>query len=68
MIIVIVSSHYSTIASKLSSNNSVPVLATLFVLSYSKILRAVITVYSSTTIEYPDGFRRTVWIYDGNVE
>ena len=68
MIIVIVASHYSTTASKLSGDNGMPVLATLFLLSYSKILRTVITVYSSTTIEYPDGFKQTVWIYDGNIE
>ena len=68
MVIVIVSSHYSTIASKLSGNNGVPVLATLFLLSYDKILRTVITVFSSTTIDYPDGFRQRVWIYDGNIE
>ena len=68
MIIVIVSSHYSTTASKLCGNNGVSVLATLFLLSYTKILRTVITVYSSTTIEYPDGFRRSVWIYDANID
>ena len=68
MIAIIVSSHYSTRASQLSGNNAVSVLATLFLLSYTKILRTVITVFSSTTLEYPDGFSKKVWLYDSNVE
>ena len=68
VIIIIVSSHYSTIASRLNGRNAVQVLATLFLLSYTKLLRLVITVFSSTTITYPDGFVRSVWLYDGNVD
>ena len=68
MSVIIVCSHYSTTVSKLSGNNAVSVLATLFLLSYTKILRTVITVFSSTTLEYPDGFSKRVWLYDGNVE
>ena len=43
-------------------------LATLFLLSYAKILRIVITVFSSTTLAYPDNFKKRVWLYDGNIE
>ena len=68
MIVIIVSSHYSTRASKVSGNNAVSVLATLFLLSYTKILRTVITIFSSTTLEYPDGFSKRVWLYNGNIE
>ena len=68
VIMIIVSSHYYTTAAKLSGNNAVQILATLFLLSYAKLLRLTITILSSTTLEYPDGSVRRVWLYDGNVD
>ena len=68
VIAIIVASHYSTRVSKVIPNNALQVLATLFLLSYAKILRIVITVFSSTILVYPDGFKRKVWLYDGNIE
>ena len=65
---IIVVSHYSTQASKLIGHNAVQVLATLFLLSYAKLLRIIITVFSSTELVYPDGYHRRVWLYDGNVD
>ena len=47
--------------------NPVSVLATLFLLSYSKILRAIILALSTTSLEYPDGTLKQVWVYDGSV-
>jgi hypothetical protein len=66
--IIIIASHYSTKASRLSGNNAVQVLATLFLLSYAKLLRLIITIFSSTELVYPDGHYRRVWLYDGNVD
>ena len=68
VIVIIVTSHYSTIASRLSGNNAVQVLATLFLLSYAKLLRLIIIIFSSTELVYPDGYHRRVWLYDGNVD
>ena len=68
VVVIIVVSHYSTRASKLFGNNAVQVLATLFLLSYAKLLRIIITVFSSTELVYPDGYVRRVWLYDGNVD
>ena len=68
VIIIIVASHYSTMVSKFTPNNTLQVLATLFLLSYTKILRIVITVFSSTILTYPDSFKKRVWLYDGNIE
>ena len=68
VIIIIVLSHYSTLAARLSGRNAVPVLATLFLLSYAKLLRITITVFQSTELEYPDKSVRKVWLYDGNVD
>ena len=68
VIIIITASHYSINVSKFTPNNALQVLATLFLLSYAKILQVVITVFSSTTLIYPDGFKKRVWLYDGNIE
>ena len=65
--IIIVASHHSSMAAKIFGNNSVPVLATLFLLSYAKLLRAIITVFTFTFLDYPDGSRQAVWSYDANV-
>ena len=68
VITIIVASHYSTTVSRLFPHNALQVLATLFLLSYAKIFRTVITVFSSTILVYPDGFQKRVWLYDGNIE
>lgn len=44
----------------------VPILATLFFISYAKILRTIIAALSVTSLEYADGSYR-VWVYDGNI-
>ena len=64
---IILLSHYFKIAARLSGRNAVPVLATLFLLSYAKLLRIIITVFQSTGLHYPDNSVRKVWFYDGNV-
>ena len=68
VIVIIVACRYSVKASKLCDNNAVQVLATLFLLSYAKLLRLIITVFSSTELVYPDGYHRRIWLYDGNVD
>ena len=65
---IIVSSHYSTRAARLTGNNAVQVLATLFLLSYTTLLRVTIVSLSFTTLKYPDGYVQKVWLYDGNVD
>ena len=68
VVVIIVSSHYSTTAAKLSGRNAVQVLATLFLLSYAKLLRITITAFSFTLLEYPDGSVKRIWLYDGNLD
>ena len=65
--VIIITAHHSTKASKLVGRNPVQVLATLFLLSYTKLLRMIITMFSSTVLTYPDDYARRVWLYDGNV-
>jgi len=64
--IVLVAS-ISTRFTRLVGNNSVPVLATLLLLSYGKVLGTVINIYSVASIEYPDGSTHSVWAVDGNI-
>ena len=68
LIAIIVISHYSSTASRVFGNNAVKVLATLFLLSYAKILRVVIIVFSFSVLVYPDGYKKKVWLLDGNIE
>ena len=59
-------SHHSVTVTKLLGSSPVPVLATLFLLSYAKLLRIMIAVLSLTTLHYPDK-DIVVWIHDANV-
>ena len=52
--IIVLSDRYTSVA-RLSGRNAVPVLATLFLLSYTKLLRVVVTALAYTTLKYPDG-------------
>ena len=66
-LIIIYTSRYSITISKLIGRNSVHVLATLFLLSYAKLLRTVISVVSPLTIRDEGGNTHLVWLMDGNV-
>ena len=65
--LMIVLSHYFDMIAKALGKNPVAALATLFLLSYSKILRTVIVALSFTRLDYPDSTTKVVWLYDGNV-
>ena len=65
---IIISSHYSMKISKLCGKNIVPVLATLLLLSYSKLLQLVVDVFTFARILHSDGYTNPVWLYDGNVD
>ena len=66
-VVMIISSHFSTYVSKLIGKNAVQVLATLFLISFSRLFQLIIDVISFTTITYPDGYRKKVWLIDGNI-
>ena len=65
--LIIILSRYSIRVSKLMGNNSVPVLATLFLLSHAKLLRIIISALSYTILYTSEG-HKAVWSADGNVE
>ena len=63
--IILASSHSSKIARSLGTN-PVAVLATLFLLSYAKLLCSIINPLFVITLEYPSDSKK-VWLVDGNV-
>ena len=65
--LIILASHFSHRFTKLLGNNPVSVLATLILLSYTKILRNLIAALYVTYLEYPT-YNRGVWLYDANID
>ena len=67
--VIIYLSRRSIIIVKLVGSSAVLVLATLFLLSYAKLQRTVITAFSFTYLQnyHGDGKPLAVWLYDGNV-
>ena len=64
--LVILVSNYSHRFANLLGNNPVPILATLILLSYAKILHTLIAAINFTHLEYPE-YNRSVWLYDANI-
>ena len=66
---IIIASRYSTRILRLTYRRSLPVLATLFLLSYTGVLRTVLTVlFSYSTITHlPSGHQQLVWSIDASV-
>ena len=66
---IIIASRYSTRILRLTYTRSLPVLATLFLLSYTGVLRTVLTVlFSYSTITHlPSDHQQIVWSIDASV-
>ena len=64
--LIIVLAKYNDGVAKAMGNNGVPVLATLFLLSYAKLFNTIIKVLSFTTLQTTQG-QHLVWSVDGNI-
>ena len=64
--LMVLVSHFSSKFARLLGNNPISVLATLILLSYTKILHTFITVLYVTNLEYPT-YNTMVWLYDTNI-
>ena len=66
---IIIASRYSSRILRMTYTRSLPVLATLFLLSYTDVLRTVLTVlFSYSTITHlPSGHKQIVWSIDASV-
>ena len=62
-VIIVIGRHSSTVA----RIKAVPVVATLMQLSYSKLVRTIITIFSFCQFNAPNSSVSYIWIYDGNV-
>ena len=68
IVLIIVLSQYSTrFAQLIGRRNPVATLATLIILSYTKLLQNIITVLSFASLKYPNGTREIVWLPDATV-
>ena len=66
---IIIASRYSYKILRLTYTRSLPVLATLFLLSYTGVLRTVLTVLFSYSVitHLPSGHKQIVWSIDASV-
>ncbi len=73
MLMIIILSRYFQSLARIIGGNSVPVLATLFLLSYSKLLHTIIALFQLSPLQIVsiDSFEvqktKNVWSYDGTV-
>ena len=66
VLLLTIVSRYSITVSRLSGTNTVSVLATLFLLSYAKLLRTTFNSFNTTTIIGSNNTYSSVWLLDGN--
>lgn len=67
VLVIIMASRFSPTIARIFGSKPVPVLATLLLLSFNRILQVVIISLSSTIITYPDGSLHARWTNDGNL-
>ena len=66
--LMILVSNFSHRFANLLGNNPVSILATLILLSYTKILRTLIAAINITHLEYPEEHIKSAWLYDANID
>ena len=67
IVLIIVFGWYSTVVARIVGSNSIPVLATLLLMSYTKLQRTILESLSFTKVESHTDQIFYVWLYDGNV-
>ena len=68
IVIILISSRSSRFSTLIGKKDPVATLATLILLSYTKLLQTVITSSSYVKVEYPDGTSTVRWVRDANIE
>ena len=67
-VLIIICSKYATFVGKLLGSNPVAMLATIILLSYTKLLQVCIGILSSETVMYSNGTSIRLWKVDPTVE
>ena len=65
--IIKLSYHCDAFGRLIGRRDPVATLATLVLLSYTKLLQTIITTFSSATLNYPDGSKTHVWLPDATI-
>ena len=67
IVIICTSSHSSKFSNLIGKKNPVATLATLILLSYTKLLETIIISFSFVSLNYPNGTVVTKWLPDASV-
>ena len=67
VLVIVISGHSTRFSQLIGSRNPVATLATLILLSYTKLLQNIITVVSFAVIKYPNGTHELVWRPDASL-
>ena len=67
LVLIQLQRRFPAYASRLGGEKTVKVLATVFLLSFTKLIRAVATILSFTTFKCSNGVK-VVWLYDANLD
>ena len=59
--------HFDAFSHLIGRRDPVATLATLILLSYTKLLQTIISAFMSATLNYPDGSKKSVWLPDATV-
>ena len=68
LMVIVISEHSIKFARLIGRMNPVATLATLVLLSYTKLLRSIIAALSFAILKFPDGSSKVVWLPDASVE
>ena len=60
-------SHFSETLTRYRTNNLIPLMATVLLLSCTKFFRVMLTAFSVTQLDYPDGSHELVWLMDPSI-
>lgn len=67
VVVIKLSYHFTSFGRLVGRKDPVATLATLILLSYTKLVQTIITVFSTATLHYPDG-AKALWLPDATIE
>ena len=68
VLVIIISSYFSKFSNLIGKKDPVATLATLFLLTYAKLLEICFKSLSVGILEYPDGSSKMLWLPDATVQ
>lgn len=65
--LIIIASRWSSVLSRICRYNMIPVISTLVIMLYAKLLRVVTTIFTYATVESISKHYTRVWLFDGTL-